>query len=66
MWEFLWVLGIIPGTNFQITFSEWLLASLLTLIWLFTRKKHITHRNILYLLSIYWQTKKGQQLKLPV
>jgi hypothetical protein len=72
MWEFLF-LGQIPGTNFQITFSELAVAVELGLIYWLMRQRHISYKDVL-MHPIYfvrhWQlfvrTKKGAQLELPV
>ncbi len=66
MWDFLIVLGIIPGTNIQITFSELCVSSALVLSLYLIHKEHLTPKRALYLISIYWHSRKGQQLKLPV
>ena len=68
MWDFLLVLGLVPGTNFQITFSE-LVAFYILLPFLWAARKKLLHKNPKRTVSnlvIYLQTKKGQQLRLPV
>ena len=68
MLDFLLVLGQVPGTNFQITFSE-LVAFYISvpLIWAVRKKMlHTDPRRTARLTLIYLQTRKGQQLKLPV
>ena len=68
MWDFLLVLGQVPGTNIEITFSEVVGFCILTgLLWAF-RKKFI-HKDLkrsARLLITHIHTKKGQQLRLPV
>ncbi|HEX5394804.1 MAG TPA: hypothetical protein VFW52_00350 [Candidatus Saccharimonadales bacterium] len=68
MWDFLLVLGRVPGTNLVITFSEIIgFSCFLPFIWLaHKRLLHADLRRTLRLLQLHLQTKKGQQLKLPV
>ena len=73
MWDFLLVLGQIPGTNIQITFLDLVGFCLLLLVTLLVRKKHLklglspkswTHAVRHW--RSYLLVKKGTQLKLPV
>ena len=68
MWDFLLVLGRVPGTNFVITFSEVLcLCAVLPLVWLArNRLLHADLRRSGRLLVLFITTRKGQQLRLPV
>jgi len=66
--DFLVVLGFIPGTNFQITFNELVIVTLVVLVWAYRRKLWqlaITQKHCLvaYLKQRYWQ---HRQLSLPV
>lgn len=68
MWDFLLVLGEVPGTDFRITFAEILIFCLfISLIWL-ARKRLLSLKPTQYLQAYRRQlfAKKGQQLKLPV
>ena len=68
MWDFLLVLGQVPGTNIVITFSEVVgFCILAPLLWA-ARKKylHTDLRRTMRLLSVHLHSKKGQQLRLPV
>ncbi|MEX0881406.1 MAG: hypothetical protein WDZ34_00775 [Candidatus Saccharimonadales bacterium] len=68
MWDFLLVLGQVPGTKFVITFSEVVGFCILTpLLWA-ARKKylHTDLRRTIRLLTVHLRSKKGQQLRLPV
>ena len=68
MWDFLIVLGQVPGTNFVITFSE-IIGFCLLMPFLWAARKRLLRANpkrTVYLLAVYLQTKKGQQLKLRV
>ena len=79
MWEILLVLGRVPGTNFQITFYEFVIVCLAGLGLLWLRKKQFDYKDTVrrllgfrisrYLVryrKLYLLTKKGTQLKLPV
>jgi hypothetical protein len=66
--EFL-VLGQIPGTNFQITFSELALLFDIALVVFLLRKNHVIFQKFGYYrlyIHLYFSTKRGQQLSLPV
>jgi hypothetical protein len=68
MWDFLLVLGRVPGTNFVITFSEVIGFCLyLPFAWL-AWKQLLTFnlRRSTRLIITYASTRKGQQLRLPV
>ena len=71
MWEFLLALGQVPGTNFQITFTEILWAVyLLLVLWLYRKKifpKKSALKNLVYLgrhFDLFLLTKRGSQLRL--
>lgn len=69
MWDFLLVLGQVPGTDIQITFLELLLATALAAAFLLYRKhllKASTLNHLIHQLLLYLRTKRGQQLKLPL
>lgn len=68
MWDFLLVLGQVPGTNFVITFTEVVGFCILTsFLWATHRKLlHKGLRQTARLLLIYLKTRKGRQLRLPV
>lgn len=65
-------LGQVPGTDFQITFTELLLAAELALVIFLFRKKpllvKVGRRLKFYLLKleVYLLTDKGKELRLPV
>jgi hypothetical protein len=66
--DFFLVLGLIPGTNFQITFNEIVFVVALLAAWYFRRqlRRQLSlqkRRTIAYLRLKYWQHK---QLSLPV
>ncbi len=68
MWDFLLVLGQVPGTDIQITFLEVVLFCLLISLFWFSRKQLLKLRLVYkYLanLHIYLRVKKGAQLHLP-
>ena len=68
MLDFLLVLGLVPGTNFQITFAE-LVAIYITVPLLWAVRKQILHiypRRTANNMLIYMQFRKGQQLRLPL
>lgn len=68
MWDFLLVLGQVPGTNFEITFSE-VVGFCILLAFLWAARKKVLHFNLkrtARLLIIHSRAKKGQQLKLSV
>jgi hypothetical protein len=66
--EFL-VLGLIPGTNIQITFNELLLVLDISLVVFLLHKKHKVFQGFGYYrlyIHLYFSARRGQQLKLPV
>lgn len=73
MWDFILVLGQIPGTNIQVTFSEFIVMLIIAWLAWRARRKHIGVRRFmkstLYFAG-HWQqylrNKKGSQLKLSV
>lgn len=73
MWDFLIVLGQIPGTDIQITFLELLCFSIL-LILLFLYRRRLLNIKFVSMAAVYfakhWRlyllVRKGTQLKLPV
>jgi hypothetical protein len=68
MWDFLLVLGRVPGTNFVITFSE-VIGFCLVLPFVWLGRKKLLKADIRLsgrLILTYVLTRKGQQLKLPV
>lgn len=64
--EFL-LLGRVPWTNFQVTFTELVLILDISLVLFLLRKRHfITEAKYFWLyLSLYISIKKGQLLKRP-
>jgi hypothetical protein len=68
MWNFLLVLGQVPGTKFVITFSEVVgFCIVAPILWMAYKKLfHIDPRRTIHLLITHLRTKKGQQLRLPV
>lgn len=69
MWDFLLVLGQVPGTDIQITFLEVVIFCLLICSLLLSRKKILKVKHIYKHLSnmhIYLRYKKGAQLHLPL
>ncbi len=67
MLDFLLVLGRVPGTNFQITFNEIVIAAIAASCWYFRRQLRnlaiYEYKSLLaYSRQKYWQHK---QLKLP-
>lgn len=68
MWDFLLVLGRVPGTDFVITFSE-IAGFCLVLPFAWLARKRLLHadlRRSARLVLIYVLTKKGQQLRLSL
>lgn len=68
MWDFLLVLGRVPGTDFVITFTEVIgFCLVLAFFWLAWKKlPRADIRRSGRLILTYALTRKGQQLKLPV
>jgi hypothetical protein len=68
MWDFLIILGRVPGTNFQITFEEIVGFCLFAaLLWLMRKRAGLIHlKTTLRILWLAWRIKKGQQLKLSL
>ncbi len=66
MWDFLLVLGQIPGTDIQVTFLEIIGAFILVILAFLARKKLVHSWHKIQLLHLYLHTKKGQQLKLSL
>ncbi|HET9722043.1 MAG TPA: hypothetical protein VFP32_03380 [Candidatus Saccharimonadales bacterium] len=67
------VLGLIPGTNLQITFSEMLILVEIVMVAFLFRIHHLNRRSLTAKLTyfthhwrIYAFVKKGTQLNLPV
>ena len=64
------ILGQVPGTNFQITFSELLLLLDAVLIFYLLRKHHLSPFEKIkwqyYYIRLYLSVEQGQQLRLPV
>jgi hypothetical protein len=63
------VLGLVPGTNFQITFSELLLLFDACLVLVLLLRKQWLLKKISYYklyIHLYLSTKKGQQLNLQL
>jgi len=66
------VLGLIPGTGFQITFIEWLVLAEILLTAFLLRKKLPSAKAASFARHywvygrLYLSIKKGQQLTLPV
>jgi len=68
MLDFLLVLGLVPGTNFQITFAE-LVAFYISIPFLWAARRRIVHISPLrtaHTVIIYSRFRKGQQLRLPL
>ena len=62
-------LGQIPGTNIQITFSDYLFLVDIALVLLLLRKKHLLPHGLKHYWHygrLYFSVKQGQQLSLPV
>ncbi len=69
MWDFLLVLGQVPGTKFQITFLEIVLFCASAGLFLFFRRQPLRIRRIaseIIAQARSLRVKKGSQLKLPV
>lgn len=69
MLGFLLVLGQIPGTNFQITFSELLILLLLAIVIWEARRMNLHLKDVKKLpayLKFHLLIRKGAQLKLPL
>ena len=68
MLDFFLVLGLIPGTNFQITFNEIVAVVSLAAIWYFRRQLRRQLVAQKQRLLVFWRLKYWQrkQLSLPV
>lgn len=68
MWDFLIVLGEVPGTDYEITFSQIVGFCLFAgIVWTVRKRSLIAHpRRNIHQLWLQQRFKKGQQLKLPV
>lgn len=68
MFNELLVLGLIPGTNFQITFTELLMVVELGLVFYLLRRRHIIQEFKYYWIYIHFYilAKRSRQLRLPI
>jgi hypothetical protein len=57
------VLGLIPGTNIELTFSFWLMLASALLSVVAIRKLHPLHllRNGIVTFSLFWATRRQHQ-----
>jgi hypothetical protein len=62
MYEFI-VLGLIPGTDTELTFTFWLILASLLLVVILIRQLHPAQlvRNGLITLSVFWATRRQLQ-----
>jgi hypothetical protein len=57
------VLGLIPGTNIELTFAFWLMIACTLLFFAALRKLHPIHllRNGIVTFSLFWATRRQLQ-----